>query len=98
MENIASQFMAEGLESIGSVAKGLKNITIEMENNCTRCNGDGVRLKRVKRIDLDFNPEQIIDPAEFEECKKCNGSGLQNVSIKVDITKTPGIKKEEKKK
>lgn len=97
MENIASQLMVEGFESIGSVAKGLKNITIEMENDCPRCHGEGQRPKRIPRVDLDFNPDQILSPAEMEDCKKCNGSGLQNVTVKVDVIKSPG-KKEEKKK
>lgn len=102
MENIASQFMAEGLESIGSVAKGLKNITIEIENNCPRCFGEGKRPNPFARMPIDksFNPDlefADINP-EMIDCTKCNGSGLQNVTVKIDVTKTPGIKKEDKKK
>lgn len=97
MENIVNEFAQAGFESIGSIAKGLKNITIEMENDCTRCHGSGQQRKMIPRIDLDFNPDEIVKPMEMVDCSKCNGSGLQNVIIKVDVTKTAG-KKEEKKK
>lgn len=101
MENIASQLMAEGFESIGAVAKGLKNITVEMETYCPRCDGEGKRPKPIHRMPInknwDVDPIADMPDAEMIDCSRCNGSGLLNTTIKVDVTKSPA-KKEEKKK
>lgn len=98
-ENEFTQYaMSEGMNTLGYGARGLKSVVIVMENECSRCNGEGKRPKFMQLQRVELGEPDLLPEREMVDCAKCNGSGLIEIKVNLDVTRTPGKKTTEEKK